>query len=218
MRFFIVRHGETAWNIEGRFQGQIDTELNEKGLRQAELVAQRLSSKKFDAVISSPLKRALHTAHKITRLSGQDDVMIENALIEINHGDWEGCHADQIEKRWGQLLKKWHKTPEFVTMPGVGGESLNDIEKRSVGFINQIADTYNGDVLLVSHDAVIKVLLCYWTNSPISSFWRFQIPNCSISIVEMPHPNTLFPPRLILMGDVSHLGDSFTQSAQQRGL
>ena len=218
MRFFIVRHGETAWNTEGRFQGQIDTELNEKGLSQAKLVAQRLSGKKFDAIVSSPLKRALHTAREIASTTNHKDIVIENDLIEINHGDWEGCHADQIEAQWGHLLKKWHKTPELVTMPGAGGESLCDITKRSVSVINQIADMYNGDVLLVSHDAVIKVLFCYWTNSPVSSFWRFQIPNCSISIIEMPQSDSLFPPRLLLMGDVSHLVNSFSQLQEQKGL
>lgn len=214
MRFFIIRHGETLWNVEGRFQGQIDTDLNDVGLKQADLVAQKLFNHNFDAIISSPLKRALVTAQKIATKCKHKEVIINDALLEINHGLWEGCYAEEIKTEWPQLLINWHECPETVKMPGCGGESLNDILKRSTRYVETIAEKYDGDVLFTSHDAIIKVLLCYWLNAPLSSFWRFQIPNCSISIIEIPKNKK---PRLILMGDIGHLGDSF-DSAEQKGL
>lgn len=214
MRFFIIRHGETLWNVEGRFQGQIDTDLSDVGLRQADLVAQRLSNHNFDAIISSPLKRALVTAQKIAAKSNHKEVIINDALLEINHGLWEGCYTDEIKTNWPQLLTAWHEYPETVTMPGCGGESLNNILKRSTHYVKTIAEKFNGDVLLTSHDAIIKVWLCYWLNAPLSSFWRFQIPNCSISIIEILKSKK---PRLILMGDIAHLGNTF-DSAEQKGL
>ena len=89
MRFFIIRHGETAWNTEGRFQGQRDTELNERGLEQSRRAADFLAGHKFDAVTSSPLKRALTLAEMIAGKCAAKTEIIP-AFTEINHGDWEG--------------------------------------------------------------------------------------------------------------------------------
>ena len=217
MRLFIVRHGETAWNLEGKFQGQIDTDLNETGIRQAKLLANRLTSRSFDSIITSPLKRALNTAQIVKESATSKEMIIDRSIIEINHGLWEGCLADEVRANWGELLEKWHETPETVTMPGTGGESLDDVMNRSVDFVKKLSVNYDGDVLIVTHDAVIKTLLCYWTNTPLSSFWRFQIPNCSISIVEVIKSNNKNIPRLILMGDIAHLGDPFNRQ-EQKGL
>ncbi|MDR1650305.1 MAG: histidine phosphatase family protein, partial [Synergistaceae bacterium] len=87
MRFFIIRHGETAWNAEGRFQGRMDTELNERGMRQSELAAAYLAGHRFDAVTSSPLKRALFAAEKIAGACGVSEVEIVPGFTEISHGD-----------------------------------------------------------------------------------------------------------------------------------
>lgn len=70
-------------------------------------------------------------------------------------------------------------------MPGAYGESLQDVYRRSTDFAEKVAAKYTGDVLIASHDAVIKTLLCYWLDAPVSSFWRFQIANCSITAVEI---------------------------------
>ena len=98
MRFFVVRHGETAWNVEGRFQGQMDIPLNNKGIVQAERLAQRFIGHKFSAIISSPLSRAHVTAAKIAEVAVYDEFITDALLTEINHGDWEGCLADEIKK------------------------------------------------------------------------------------------------------------------------
>ena len=214
MRVFVVRHGETDWNVEGRFQGQMDTKLNARGVKQAELLAERLKNHKFDAVLTSPLSRARVTAEMIAAKAGIPEVTIIKELTEINHGDWEGCLADEISSKWPEILKKWHTNPEMVKMPGVTGESLEDIGKRCVLASERALFQYEGDVLLASHDAVIKVLLCRWLDAPLSSFWRFQIPNCSITVVEFLSDRT---PRLLLMGDASHLGDAFDRP-EQKGL
>ena len=172
MRFFVIRHGETAWNVAGRFQGQQDTELNEKGLAQADLLGERLAGHRFEAVLTSPLSRAKVTA--------------ERAASRCEYGE----------------------------LPGPGGENLEDILRRAVPAVEAAAKRYEGDVLLASHDAVIKVLLCYWLGAPLASFFRFQVPNCSITVIEVKEGSA---PRMLLMGDAAHLGDSF-ERPEQKGL
>lgn len=214
MRFFVIRHGETLWNVDGRFQGQKDTALNEKGLAQAASLAERLTGHSFEAVLTSPLERARKTAEIISSKCVCGHFEIIEALTEINHGDWEGALAADVALRWPDLLDRWHKAPETVKMPGHGGESLADISRRAVPAVEEAAAKYRGDVLLVSHDAVIKVLLCYWLDAPLSSFFRFQVPNCSITVVEIKDG---ISPRMSLMGDASHLGENF-ERPEQKGL
>lgn len=214
MRFFVIRHGETAWNVEGRFQGQRDTELNEKGLAQAAKLGGRLAGHKFDAVLTSPLARARKTAEIASSKCETGEFNEIPAFTEINHGDWEGMLSTEVAEKWPEILRRWHTAPETVKMPGEGGESLEDIARRAVPAIEAAAQKYKGDVLLASHDAVIKVLLCHWLGAPLSSFFRFQIPNCSITIVEMKDGCA---PRMSLMGYAEHLGGSF-ESPEQKGL
>ncbi len=211
MRLFVIRHGETAWNVEGRFQGQRDTELNERGRAQAATLRSRLATHPFAAVVSSPLKRASETA-KIALGRGADHLL--EAFTEIHHGDWEGRLADDVRATWPDLLHTWHTAPDRVRMPGEGGETLLDVQTRALTGIAMIKGIVPGagDVFLATHDAVIKTLLCACTDAPLSSFWLFQVPNCSICILEFP-PDKL--PRLLLMGDIAHLDNPFDAPVQK---
>jgi len=214
MRLFIVRHGETAWNRDGRFQGQRDTELNEKGLAQADLVARFLANQTFEAVVSSPLSRARVTGEKIAAASECSVFEVADGLTEIHHGDWEGLLSTDVRKKWPDVLEAWHTKPETVTMPGPGGESLEDVQRRCIAVSEKLEKKYTGDVCVTAHDAVIKALLCYYTNAPLASFWNFQIANCSLTIVEL-RPGK--PPRISLMGDAHFLGGGF-DLPEQKGL
>ena len=214
MRLFIVRHGETAWNVDGRFQGQQDTDLNERGLAQGDRVAAYLSGHRFEAVASSRLKRARVTGEKIAAASGCSNFEVIDDLREINHGDWEGLLADEVHARWPRVIDLWHSEPHTVIMPGQGGESLRSVQLRAVRATEGIADRYEGDVCVATHDAVIKVLLCHFLGAPLSSFWGFKIANCSLSVAEL---RTGQPPRVSLMGDAHYLGDGF-DLPEQKGL
>lgn len=214
MRLFIVRHGETVWNKEGRFQGQRDTALNEKGLAQADMVAAYLAPHKFEVVVSSPLARARVTGEKIAAACGCETFELMDELTEIHHGDWEGLLSTEVAAKWPEILAAWHTQPETVTMPGEGGESLADVQKRCVAASAKIAAKYSGDVCVTAHDAVIKALLCSYTGAPLASFWNFQIANCSLTVVELRAGK---PPRISLMGDAHFLGEGFDR-AEQKGL
>ena len=165
-------------------------------------------------MLTSPLTRARETAERAAARCEYGEFLTAAALTEINHGDWEGRLADEIAAKWPAELHKWHTAPETVTMPGAGGENLDDILRRAAPAVEAAAKKYQGDVLLASHDAVIKVLLCYWLGAPLSSFFRFQVPNCSITVVEVREG---FAPRMLLMGDAAHLGDPF-ERPEQKGL
>lgn len=214
MRLFIVRHGETDWNRAGRFQGQQDTDLTEHGLAQGEKVAAYLAPHAFEAVVSSPLKRARVTGEKIARAAGCPVFEIMDQLTEINHGDWEGLLSTEVQKTWPRIVDLWHTAPHTVIMPGDGGESLRSVQIRSLDAADAIAAKYDGDVCVAAHDAVIKVLLCHYLDAPLSSFWRFQIANCSLSVVEL-RPG--HPPRVSLVGDAHYLDEGF-DLPEQKGL
>lgn len=210
MRFFIVRHGETDWNVAGRFQGRRDIPLNEKGLAQAHLLAQALEKVPFDRFWSSPLSRAFETAQAVAALQGRA-VEIDEDLTEISHGDWEGLEADDVERRWPGDLARWHETPHLLAMPGDGGETLIDVQRRSTEALDRLVAAGGENVLVAAHDAVIKVLLCACLEMPLRCFWRFQVGNGSITLLERTGRGWSIP----LLGDTCHLGDPYFRPLQK---
>ena len=205
MRLFIVRHGETAWNREGRFQGQIDTPLNEKGLAQADLTAKRFAGFPLQAVLASPLSRARVTGEKIYAAAKCDSFVVDNGFMEINHGEWEGKTTSEVITQFGPQLAQWQKEPHLVKMPGPTGERLADVQARAVAAVEKHVPNYSGDVLLATHDAVIKTVICHYLGIDLSYYWRLKIPNCSVSYIEFGANG----PQVGLMGDISHLGTGF---------
>lgn len=207
MRFFIIRHGETPWNVQGRFQGRNDIPLNERGLEQARAAAKALKGVSFDALWSSPLSRALETARAVAQNRSQE-VRTHPGLLEISHGLWEGLLASDVEERWPGVLERWHTAPHTVAMPD--GETLLEVQKRTLQALEDIRQAGGEQVLIAAHDAVIKVLLCAWMEMPLHCFWRFQVGNGSLTLVE----DSPTGPRMTLMGDTCHLGDPFFRPDQ----
>ena len=210
MRLFIVRHGETAWNREGRFQGKKDIPLNENGLAQADLTAKRFIGFKFDAVLASPLARARVTGEKIAEAAGCDTFITDDGFMEISHGDWEGQLRPYVEEKWPDIIDAWLNKPAVCQMPGEGGESLSDVMERAVEAIERIAFRYSGNVLLATHDAVAKTLICHYIGLPLEMYWRIKIPNCAVSFIDFGQV-----PQLGLLGDISHLGCGFDSFASK---
>ncbi|HET7169129.1 MAG TPA: histidine phosphatase family protein [Candidatus Limnocylindrales bacterium] len=136
----LVRHGESEYIVEGRFQGQAETPLSPTGLRQAALVAERLA-KPHDPpalpladgplreIVHSPLRRTTQTAGAIVeRMAGAPSARPERGLLEIGQGAWEGLHRDEIAERYGDVLAAWRRTPTRAWAPG--GESLAVVQAR----------------------------------------------------------------------------------------
>ena len=206
MRLFIVRHGETAWNREGRFQGHIDVPLNETGLSQADKAAERFRGCPLSAVFASPLARARVTGEKICAAADCGHFLLEDGFMEINHGEWEGMLTDEVEQKYADMLELWRTDPQRVKMPGPGGESLPEVQARAVATLERaVLGKFEGDVLLATHDAVGKTLICHCIGLPLEYYWRLKIPNCSVSYIDFGGPW----PQLGLLGDITHLGCGF---------
>ena len=122
----LVRHGETVWNVEKIYRGRADVNLDEVGIKQAELLGKHLGNWELEAIYSSSLKRALDTANIIARYH-KIGVYIADGLIDFDYGEWQSLPEQEVRKSYPALLDKWHNNPQEVRMPG--GESLADERK-----------------------------------------------------------------------------------------
>jgi len=175
---FIIRHGETEWNVGEVFRGRIDIGLNETGIKQAELLAEYLSKIKIEAIYSSPLQRALRTAQIIAQPHNLD-VNIATGLIDFDYGQWQGLSHQEVRDKYKELYALWTKHPEQVRMPA--GESLDEVRKRARDVVNSIIARYKRKVVLVSHRVVNKVLICALLGLDDSHFWNIKQDTCGIS-------------------------------------
>jgi len=184
MTIMLIRHGETAWNVREVFRGRIDVELNETGMRQAELLGKYLSQENILAIYSSPLKRALKTAEMIAK-HHDIDVEITEGLMDLDFGEWQGLPHETVKEKYGELYRKWLEYPHEVRMPN--GESLDDVRERGLRLVEEVVDEYGdreGIIALVSHRVVNKVLICALLGLDNSHFWNIRIDTCGITTFE----------------------------------
>jgi len=178
IEIILARHGETDWNVAEVFRGRIDVELNETGVKQAELLGGYLSEIKIDAVYSSPLKRALKTAEVIAGHHALK-VNIVHGLIDFDYGEWQGLSHQEVKEKYKALYADWIGRPEQLKMPD--GERLEDVRKRAMVVVNDVIKKYDGAVVLVSHRVVNKVLICALLGLDNSHFWNVKLDTCGIS-------------------------------------
>lgn len=196
----LVRHGETDWNREGRYQGSRDIPLNARGSRQAVLLGQGLSAFRFTAAVASPLARAAQTAGHA--LAGRNVALrTDPRLQEIGHGEWEGLLKTEVEQRWPELWQHWRRAPHEVTMPG--GESLAQVQQRACAVLAEIAAAQPaGVVLMAAHDATNRTLLLHALGAPLSRFWCLkQDPTC-VNVLQ----HAVGAWRVVALNSVAHLG------------
>ncbi len=195
---FLVRHGETDWNLERRYQGQTDTPLNEAGWQQAERLARRLAGCPFDVIYTVTLKRARQTAEAIAVRLGVP-VRPDPRLREMRFGLLEGLTFDEAQARYPEMAAAWLTDRE---QPFPGGETFSQFSARVQGFLDEIRQAHDGQtVLLVSHGGPIKEMLRLALGMPPSSRWAFQIDNASVSKLKLYHD----APILVLLNDTHHL-------------
>lgn len=151
MNIYVLRHGQTDYNIEGKFQGKIDIPINQKGSEQAKKIAKELNAIKFDIVISSPLKRAIQTA----QIAVNTDIVIDNRLIERSFGKLEGKKS---------IANYEEKVDEFQI------ESIEHLKERVYNFLNEAMINYSNynNILLVTHACIAKMIECYFSNTDYS--------------------------------------------------
>ena len=204
-RIFLIRHGETNWNKEGRFQGQIDIPLNENGRDQARKTSDFLKNTAFNKAFSSSMHRPYETAQII--LQNNHDLTIQkiDSLVEISHGLWEGKLESEIREKWPILLENWHNKPEKVIMPE--GESIKDVSERSIEAFDKISISQEANdlTLLVAHDAVNKTLICNILGINYSNIWMIKQGNGGITIIDL-FNDVSKPPVISALNITTHLG------------
>ncbi len=201
MRILLARHGETPWNAEGRYQGQIDIPLSHVGEAQASALGKRLHDVDITRAVASPLSRARHTAELALGEARASMLTTDADLQEIAHGEWEGLLASEINEKDPVRLRAWREEPQTVLMPG--GESLDQVLERSWrGFARATEGLGDHDTLLVvAHDAVNRVLLCRILGLPIGKLWSFRQAPTTINLLEGPDVNRL---EVVRLNDCSH--------------
>ena len=212
-RVILVRHGETDWNKEGRFQGQIDIPLNENGRDQASAAGDLLKNIQIDKAYSSSMSRPLETAKIILRSHPKIEVQQKEELIEIGHGMWEGKLETEIASEWGDLLNDWKKSPEKVQMPQ--GENLEEVSLRVLKCWESICNNLssNETALVVAHDAVNKTLLCHLLGLKNSDIWKIKQGNGGVTIIDI-IKNPRQTSTIITLNIISHLGGVIDKTAQ----
>lgn len=212
LRFFLVRHGEAADNVEMRYLGRRDEPLTENGMRQAEKTADALASFDVRTVYTSPLKRTADTAARIRDVCGAA-LYTDTRLIEGSFGRWEGMNREEVLRSGGnntELLARWESDASAAPP---GGESLAEIQVRVMSLVEElIEDELQFPAVLVSHVGPIKALLASALDIPLEATRRMFLDPCSISVVDWGKR-----PLLRLFNSHAHLGWETPRWAQNPG-
>ncbi|MBV8883954.1 MAG: histidine phosphatase family protein [Chroococcidiopsidaceae cyanobacterium CP_BM_RX_35] len=205
-RLLLVRHGETEWNRQTRFQGQIDVPLNDNGRAQSQKAAELLKDVPIDFAISSPMLRPKETAEIILQYHPSVRLELQDGLREISHGLWEGKLEAEIEQAYPGELRRWRENPATVQMPQ--GENLPQVWQRSVAAWQAILASAAAEGLktglVVAHDATNKALLCHVLGLKPDHFWSFRQGNGAVSVIDYPQGLAGLPV-LQAMNITSHL-------------
>lgn len=182
---YIVRHGETDLNREGRFCGSTNMPLNERGLAQAETLREPMSKIALDRIYSSPLDRAVKTAECIR--GGRDiEIITEDGLSEIDCGKWETLRHDEIEARWPGGIELWETKPDTLRMEG--GETFAGVQARVSRALLDIVHRERGNkVAIACHLMTIQMIMLTIMQAPIRDIWKVvpTATNTSITTIEI---------------------------------
>jgi probable phosphoglycerate mutase len=184
LRLYFLRHGQTPMSRADLFcGGELDPPLTEDGLAMAEAFAQAYRHTEWRAIYSSPLNRAMSTAAPLARLLAMP-VESRAELAELHYGQWDGKTADEISRTNRVEYERWVADPAWN--PPTGGETAVALAQRMTRAVEEIAAAYDdGNVLVVSHKASIRVVLCALLGVDVGRFrYRFGCPVGSVSIVE----------------------------------
>ena len=206
LRYYLVRHGVTDWNREKRWQGHSDTPLNDEGREQAKRIGLRLSQieRPPQAVWSSDLSRAFDTAQAIATPLGIP-VYTTPLLREMGLGEWEGLQEKDIIARGdAERFARYKLSPGEHRPPG--GESLESALNRLKQVLGEIRERHPaGQIAVVGHGGSLRAMFADALDAPAATMLRFQLGNCSLSILEDTKTDEGWVRRIQLLNDTSHL-------------
>ena len=188
MQLYMIRHGETDWNVKRRLQGRSDIPLNEEGRRLARITSEALKDIPFTKIYTSPLKRAYETAMLIM---GDRDipVILEPRIIEISFGEYEGlcCGKEHYNIPDPDFINFFNKPEDY--QPPKGAESIDELRKRTADFLEEIVHNKameNDTILVSTHGAALRGMISGISNIGVKDFWRGGVhKNCAVTIVDV---------------------------------
>ena len=203
LTLYLLRHGQTSFSRANAFCGAaLNPDLTEDGRTMAECFAKAYGLAAWQAIFCSPLKRTLETAHPICNATGMSP-QVRDGLKEIGYGKWEGKTVEEVEEEFHDDYLAWTADPAWY--PPTDGEPAVSIAHRSLQVVEEIQKVYDeGNVLIVSHKATIRILLCSLLGIDVGRFrYRLACPVGSVSIIEFGKHG----PLLRAMAGRDHLDD-----------
>lgn len=181
-RIIIVRHGQTTWNVEMRYQGHSDIELTDLGLDQARKAAKRLAHLPISAVYASDLQRAFVTAEQIA-LPHNLPVKALPSLRELSFGIWEGLTYDGLNSEWAAMMDRLFTHPDEVEIPG--GETFRQLKARVTQAVDSLVEQHPDEtIVIVSHGGTIRTLLSAVLQMPLNAVWNIKQDNTAVNIID----------------------------------
>ena len=183
MKLILVRHGETDWVRQHRYQGSTDVPLNSRGIRQARALGRLLKKERPLAVYSSELARARETA-KLTAEACRQRVKVDLRLNEVSFGSWEGEFHAEISDRFPKAARNWYRARWASRPPG--GESLGSLKRRISAFLKELIRKFgkrDGACIVVTHGGPIRMFLVELLKIDPKVFWSIRIDPASITVI-----------------------------------
>ena len=201
IKLILIRHGETEWVRQHRYQGSTDVPLNSRGLRQARALARLLKKERALAVYSSKLTRAWETAKLIANTCGRG-VRADSRLNEVSFGIWEGEIHAEIRTKSPKASRDWYRARWSSQPPG--GESLRSLKKRISDFLKELIEKFgkrNGSCIIVTHGGPSRMFLIHLLKIDPKVFWSVRVDPASITIIELNRDQE----ELVLLNSQEHL-------------
>ncbi len=206
LKLYFVRHGQTPLSRDNLFCGISNPDLTREGYQMAQALADYYGDSPWKAIYTSPMKRTIETAQPLAKRAGLK-IHTNAGLKEISYGKWEGKTVEVVKRRWGDDHIQWLADPGWNAP--TGGETATQIAARAMPVIDGIRKTFNdGNVLIVSHKATIRIILCSLLGIDVGRFrYRLGMPVSSVSIVEFGRHG----PLLKVLGDTIHLPEELRE-------
>jgi broad specificity phosphatase PhoE len=180
---YLIRHGQTLWNVEGRYQGQMNPALTEQGREQARVAAEQLAPLGFSAIYSSDLARAYQTAEALSKEVGLP-IHVDERLREIDQGKWEGMLYSDIRVQWPVEVARWQNEPWTSSPPG--GEQIEQLQARVFEAIDEIVARHpNERVAVFTHKLPIALLKIRYRGHAPDELWSLLPANAAWELFEV---------------------------------
>jgi broad specificity phosphatase PhoE len=202
MQLILIRHGESTWNDEGRIQGWTDCPLSERGLRQAEKLANRLADLPIAALYTSSLRRALETADIVGRTLDLP-LMVDERLKEYSVGDLEGLTVEEVKQQYPSIYQSWWETTDWTPLPGEEGRDVF-AQRVEAAMADIVARHPQETVAVVTHGGVIGIFLAELLGLGWGERLPFVFDNTSLSLIELDDHQT----RIRSLNDICHLRET----------